>query len=171
MKTPQRKSMDEFLAERLQYRDHRCPRCQSEGLVLWPVSLSIHSEEFGDRCAGEGRVMVFHIPYCPACKEPEPESVGCLHLSEEERGRLSGKSGMSVEVYKRMRRTTWITIVAAIVIVLSAILNVWTSHLAQVAIRRLNQRITLQGQRIDNLERKQMMRSKQHEQVRSDRES
>jgi hypothetical protein len=35
----------------------------------------------------------------------------------------------------------------------------------------LNQRITLQGQRIDNLERKQMMRSKQHEQVRSDRES
>jgi hypothetical protein len=55
-----------------------CPYCHRE-LFFALVYVSIHSTEFDDTCAGQGRCIPYTIPYCPTC-EPSPEDKGCIHM-------------------------------------------------------------------------------------------
>jgi hypothetical protein len=77
MQTPQRISALQFLAQLEPLLTGRCEKCGG-GLKTRLTFISIHSLEFGDACAGEGRVLNLMIPYCPRC-EVAPEEYGCIH--------------------------------------------------------------------------------------------
>lgn len=79
MNTPHRQDADEFVRELEQCRRRAvCLSCA--GLLSSRTAyISVHSNEFRDQCAGEGRCFPFMIPYCSHC-EPEPEMYGCIHM-------------------------------------------------------------------------------------------
>ncbi|HEV8189501.1 MAG TPA: hypothetical protein VGP83_17230 [Pyrinomonadaceae bacterium] len=77
MQTPRQWSALQFLAALEPLLTGTCPQC-SDGLKTRAAFISIHSLEFGDACAGQGRCLQLMIPYCPRC-EPVPEGFGCIH--------------------------------------------------------------------------------------------
>jgi hypothetical protein len=68
----------DFLVALTNYRGGRCFKCEGE-ITFATAYLSIHSIEFGEICAGPGRVVVASIPYCKTC-EGVPDDRGCLHM-------------------------------------------------------------------------------------------
>jgi hypothetical protein len=79
MLTPIKTAFESFKRELVETMERgTCSRC-GERLAFAPSYVSIHSTEFGDLCAGEGRCDRFNIPYCEAC-EPVPLPQGCVHM-------------------------------------------------------------------------------------------
>lgn len=58
---------------------YKCKKCGSD-VIQATGYASIHSTEFGDTCAGSGKVEQFPLPYCPNC-EGEPTNLQtCVHV-------------------------------------------------------------------------------------------
>jgi hypothetical protein len=58
--------------------EYHCTACGTL-VLLHDVAFSLHAAEFGDDCAGSGRVERVHVPYCPHC-EPIPQGYACIHI-------------------------------------------------------------------------------------------
>lgn len=56
-----------------------CQECRSE-IEQAAGSASIHSAEFGDMCAGSGRVVPFQLPCCPKCEGVPQKAQTCIHI-------------------------------------------------------------------------------------------
>lgn len=57
-----------------------CRHCGSRAFAQTLV-VSIHSEEFGAACAGQGRVYNVGVPRCPVCEPAAPAHIyTCVHL-------------------------------------------------------------------------------------------
>lgn len=79
MLTPVRVEWETFKRELVETMARQtCSRC-GERLTFARSYISIHSTEFGDLCAGEGRCDRYMIPFCETC-EPLPAPQGCVHM-------------------------------------------------------------------------------------------
>jgi hypothetical protein len=67
------------------YLSFKCVRCHGVPMTKL-VYFSLHTEEFGDHCAGPGEVIRLLVPYCLACGDGEPADRGCIHRWEYRQG-------------------------------------------------------------------------------------
>ena len=58
---------------------YRCKNCGSEVLQT-TLYVSVHSSEFGDSCAGSGKVVKVPLPYCPKCEGEPKNFTTCIHI-------------------------------------------------------------------------------------------
>lgn len=78
MQSPEKMKADAFIAAIAEsWARRKCEQCNRPFLYA-PVYVSIHAEEFGDVCAGEGRCIKVLLPFCRKC-EPRPALKGCIH--------------------------------------------------------------------------------------------
>ncbi len=59
-----------------------CVNCGGE-ISRVRAYMSLHDQQFGERCIGPGRAWRLEIPYCVACEQP-PSRYGCIHMTTDE---------------------------------------------------------------------------------------
>ena len=89
MQTPQRISVETFVAEEarflakscIEYPDKHmnCARCGTR--IKWEVAF-ISTHRKAEPCIGTGKISQVEIPYCPQCEEI-PYARGCFHDGED----------------------------------------------------------------------------------------
>lgn len=61
--------------------------------------VSLQDSNFGDSCAGWGKVLDFFVPFCSGC-EPVPDERGCIHIPTHPIGLPLFQPGLETELMK-----------------------------------------------------------------------
>lgn len=56
--------------------------CKQCGAMVMQATcaVSLHAREFGDLCAGSGKVVRVALPYCPQCEGEPTRTTTCVHV-------------------------------------------------------------------------------------------
>jgi len=57
----------------------KCKECGAQ-IQQTTCFVSVHNNQFGNMCAGSGKVKQLPLPYCPSCEGVPTRTSTCVHI-------------------------------------------------------------------------------------------